>query len=64
MKIGNFESNREMWSSMKIKGLLDHAVLAGEKNFEKGFRIETYFEYDVTSPSLYLTGGSKIPLYM
>jgi hypothetical protein len=49
---------------MKIKGLLDHAVLAGEKNFEKGFRIETYFEHDVTSPNLYLTGGSKIPLYI
>ena len=64
MKVGNFESNRAMWSSTKVKGLLDHAVLTGEKNFGKGFRIETYFEHDVTSPSLYLTGGTKIPLYM
>ena len=64
MKTGNFETNRAMWSSMNIKGLLNHAVLTGEKKFENGFRIETYFGYDVTSPSLYLTGGNKIPLYM
>ena len=64
MKIGNFYSNRAMWSSIKVMDLLEHAVLIGEKNFEKGFRIETSFESSITPPSLYLTGGNKIPLYM